>query len=221
MILPSRSSMGTVIGFVNQKGGCSKSSSTVHLAYWLARSQRQVLVVDADVQHSSSRWLASLQLSLPFQVLTTPNELLDKLPALSQQYDYLVVDGPAGLTEATRAILLRADLAVVPCQPTGLDLDSAHETVHLIQQAQSVRGGLPLAALFIARAVKGTRLKVEAARLLGKSGLPTLKCVLHQRQVVADAFGQGATVWELKGSPAAEAASEYEKLFKEIFEMLP
>ena len=211
------------IAFVNQKGGCSKSSSSVHLAYWLAQSQRQVLLVDADVQHSSSRWLASLsqQPKIPFEVLTTPNELLDKLPALSQQYEYLVVDGPAGLTEATRAILLRADLAVVPCQPTGLDLDSAHESVYLIQQAQSVRGGLPLAALFISRAVKGTRLKGEAARLLGKSGLPTLKTVIHQRQVVADAFGQGATVWELKGSPAAETASEYEKLFKEILEMLP
>lgn len=213
--------MGTVIGFVNQKGGCSKSSSTVHLAYWLAQSQRQVLVVDADVQHSSSRWLSSLQLEIPFQVLTTPNELLDKLPALSQQYNYLIVDGPAGLTEATRAILLRADLAVVPCQPTGLDLDSAHETVYLIQQAQSVRGGLPLAALFISRAVKGTRLKGEAARLLSKSGLPTLKTAIHQRQVVADAFGQSATVWEVKSRPATEAAREYEKLFKEILEILP
>ena len=212
--------MGTVIGFVNQKGGCSKSSSTVHLAYWLAKSQRQVLVVDADVQHSSSRWLASLEQKLPFQVLTTPNELLDQLPKLAEQHDYLIVDGPAGLTEATRAILLRADLAVVPCQPTGLDLDSAHESVYLIQQAQSVRGGSPLAALFISRAVKGTRLKGEAARLLAKSGLPTLKTVIHQRQVVADAFGQGATVWELKSRPATEAAREYDKLFKEILGVL-
>ena len=209
------------ISFVNQKGGCSKSSTTVHLAHWLAKSQHQVLVVDADVQHSSSRWLQSLELKIPFQVLATPNELLDKLPQLTEQYEYVIVDSPAGLTEGTRAILLRSDLAVVPCQPTGLDLDSAHETIYLIQQAQSVRGGLPLAALFISRAVKGTRLKTEAARLLGKSGLPTLKSVIHQRQVIADAFGQGETVLSLSGRPASESGREYEKLFKEILQLLP
>ncbi|MBW4638115.1 MAG: hypothetical protein KME05_07740 [Gloeocapsa sp. UFS-A4-WI-NPMV-4B04] len=38
------------------------------------------------------------------------------------------------------------------------------------------------------------KLKTEAARLLSKSGLPTLKSVIHQRQVVADTFGQGETV---------------------------
>ncbi|MHC5614248.1 MAG: P-loop NTPase family protein [Nostoc sp.] len=74
--------------------------------------------------------------------------------------------GQAGLSEPSRAILFRADLAVVPCQPTGLDLQSASDAVRLIRQAQSVRGGAPQAAIFISRAVKGTKLLGEAIALL-------------------------------------------------------
>ena len=178
------------------------------------------MLVDADVQKSSSRLLSSLETVFPYQVLSAPNELLDQLPVLTEQYDYVVIDGPAGLTEATRAILLRADLAIVPCQPTGLDLDSAGETIYLIRQAQSVRVGLPKAAMFIARAVKGTKLKDEAVRLLGKSGLPTLKAVVHQSQTIADAFGQGVTVFSSKGRAATAADGEYDKLFREIVGMV-
>lgn len=211
-----------VIAFVNQKGGCSKSTSSVHLAYWLQKHKSEVLVVDADVQKSSSRWLSSLDGGdqIPYEVLSTPNELLDALPKLARRYQYLVVDGPAGLTEATRAILLRSDLAVVPCQPTGLDLDSARETIYLIEQAQSVRSGKPAAVVFLSRATKGTRLKMEASQLLQKSGLQVMESVIHQRQVLADVFGQGQILWTTKGRPAKESAREYDKLFKEIMEQL-
>ena len=76
--------------------------------------------------------------SLPYQVLNQPDDLLKSLPDLATDCEYLVVDGPAGLSEATRAILFRTDLAIVPCQPTGLDLRSASNAVRLIRQAQSV-----------------------------------------------------------------------------------
>jgi len=209
-----------VIAFVNQKGGCSKSTSSVHLARWLSNKNHKVLLLDADAQCSSSTWLKSAEVEIDVVVLRSPDDLLDQIPELGGKCDYLIIDGPAGLSEASRAILFRSDLAVIPCQPTGLDLQSASDAVRLIKQAQSVRGGLPKAALFISRAVKGTKLKGEAIALLNNTGVPLLKTVVHQRQVIADTFGQGATVWELPGRPAAESAREYERLFAEILKML-
>ena len=135
--------------------------------------------------------------------------------------DSLVVDGPASLAEATRAILFRADLAIVPVQPTGVDLRSASDAVRLIKQAQSVRGGLPAAAVFLSRAVKGTKLKDEALALLSKTPEVTmLKTVIHQKQAIADTSGQSATVWDLPSRPASSSAREYERLFKEILSLL-
>jgi chromosome partitioning protein len=36
---------------------------------------------------------------------------------------------------------------------------------------------------------------------------------------VADTFGQEATVWDLLGAAAGEAAAEFEDLFKEILKL--
>lgn len=213
--------MGTVIAFINQKGGCAKSTTSVHFAYWLAQNDYKVLLVDADAQKSSSIWLESMTAKIPFKVIQSPDDLLDQIPELAAKQEYLVVDGPAALSETTRAILFRSDVAVVPCQPTGVDLRSAADTVRLIQQAQSVRSGPPKAAVFISRAVKGTRLLDEAEQLLHQTKVPILKNTIYQRQVVADTFGQKATVWNLAGKAAAESSTEFEGLFKEILRIEP
>ena len=233
----------SVIAFINQKGGCSKSTSAVHLAYWLSLKGHKVRLLDADAQRSSSVWLKSMESEIATTVLSVPDELLEQIPELAAECDYLIVDGPAGLSEASRAILFRTDLAVIPCQPTGLDLQSASDAVRLIKQAQSVRGGSPTAAVFISRAVKGTKerkfnnlqfwcnlewcvtlslthptfapylihipkLKDEAIALLSKiQEVSVLKTVIHQKQAIADTFGQGTTIWGLSGRPAAESQS--------------
>ena len=212
----------TIIALINQKGGCGKSTTAVHFTYWLATTKKKtVLLVDADAQQSSSLWLSGMELQIPCKVVQTPDDLLDQIPELAGQYDLLIVDGPASLAEATRAILFRADKAIVPVQPTGVDLRSASDAVRLIKQAQSVRGGPPSAAVFLSRAVKGTKLKEEALTLLSKTPEVTmLKTVIHQKQAIADTSGQSATVWDLPSTRAKESAREYERLFKEILAML-
>jgi chromosome partitioning protein len=211
----------SVISIVNQKGGSGKSTTAIHLACWLKRMGKEVKLVDADAQQSSSHWLEGMEKSVPFMVMQSPDDLLEQLPVLATQHEYVVVDGPASLSETTRSILFRTDLAIVPCQPTGVDLRSASDAVRLIAQAQSVRGGMPSAGVFLSRAVKGTRLKEEAITLLAKTpGIYLLKTVVHQKQAIADTSGQSATVWELGTRPATESAREYEHLFKEILEMI-
>ena len=215
--------MGQVISLVNQKGGVSKSTTSVHLAYWLiVKKKQKVLLIDADTQKSSSLWVEGMEeVEIPFKVIQTPDDLLEQIPELAADYDYLIVDGPASLSEGTRAILFRSDLAVIPVQPSGVDLRSASDAMRLVKQAQSVRGGLPQAALFLSRAVKGTKLKDEAIALLSKNpGAILLNTVIHQKQAIADTSGQSATVWNLPGRPASESAAEYEKLFKEVLKLL-
>lgn len=210
-----------VIAVINQKGGSGKSSTAVHLAAWLSSKEGQCYLIDADGQKTSSIWLDSLTLPINNKVIQDPDELLDALPKLLEKHNWIVVDGPANLSEATRAAILWADLALVPCQPTGVDLASAGDTLRLIRQAQKIRRGDPKASIFLSRAVKGTRLKDEALGVLGN--LPEAKLlntIIHQRQVIADAFGQGATVFSMGGTSAGIAAREYRELFTEATGML-
>lgn len=206
-----------ILGVVNQKGGCAKSTTSVHLAYWLQTKGHRVSVIDADAQRSSSIWLDELiDANVPYQVIQSPNELLAKIPAIATEYTYCVVDGPAGLSEATQAILLRSDLAIIPCQPSGVDLRSAADAIKLVQKIQQKRKGLPKAQVLLSRAVKGTRLKEEALSILKKANVPTFHSVIHQRQIIADTFGQRATVFDLAGRSAIEASEEFEQLGKEV-----
>jgi chromosome partitioning protein len=189
----------------------------VHLAYGLQTKGYTVCVVDADAQRSSSIWLKRLlEVKIPHQVMQTSEELRPQVPAIASQYDYCIIDGPAGLSEATQAILSLADLAIIPCQPTGVDLRSAADAIKVVRKIQRSRGGLPQAQVLLSRAIKGTRLKDEAIALLKKAHVPTFATVIHQRQVIADTFGQRATVFDLAGRSAIEASQEFEQLSQEV-----
>ena len=202
--------------FVNQKGGCSKSTSTTHYGRWLHRKGHSVAVIDCDAQKSSAIWIKAMHsdsFNIPVFTLTTPDDVLEQVPDIAEQHDYVVIDGPGGISELTRAILLVSDVALVPCQPSGLDIRSGSDAVRLIKQAQKVRQGEPVAALFLARAVKGTTLKDEAMAVLNELGYPVLSTVIHQRQAIADSFGQQATVFDMSGRAASDCAREYVNLF--------
>lgn len=210
-----------ILAVVNQKGGCAKSTTSVHLAAWLQTQGQTVCVIDADAQRSSSIWLKGLiETKIPYQVMQTPQELRDKMPTVAAEYAYCIVDGPAGLSDATKAILLGTDLAIIPCQPTGVDLRSAADAIRLAWKIRKARQGLPHARVLLSRAVKGTRLKDEALAILQKAKVPTFNTIVHQRQIVADTFGQRATVFDLAGRSAIEASAEFEQLGQEVMSIL-
>lgn len=212
--------MNYCIGVINQKGGSGKSSTAVALASWLSCKQgHKTLLIDADAQRSSSKWLKSLpeKEAVPFVVIGDADTLIEKVDKLLESWEFIVIDAPGSIAEVTRAIVLLADLAVIPCQPTGLDLGSAVDTVKLVLQARQIRKGLPKSVAFLSRAVKGTRLKDEAKSILGElPGIDLLQSVIHQKQAIADCVGQQLTVWSMRDRSASDSAREYNNLFVEV-----
>lgn len=206
-----------IVSFTNQKGGVGKSTAAVHMTYWL-RQRGDVLLVDSDAQQSSSNWIKALNLA--YQVISDPEELFESLPALAKLHSAVVIDGPGSLSEVTKAILARCDLALVPCQPSGLDLHSSSKILRFIRHAQELRGGMPKSAMFLSRATKGTVLLQEAKEVLKENAFPLLSTTIYQRQCLADAPGQERTVFQMSGGAAKEAAKDYESLFKESLEVL-
>lgn len=212
----------TIIALVNQKGGCGKSTTAVHFAFYLRRFG-SVALIDADAQQSSSRWMQSIEEEneIPSIAVLDPEELFETIEKQSQQYDYLVIDGPGSLSEVTKTILDCTDLALMPCQPSGLDLSSSGAFLRIVLHRQKIRRGFPQAGLFLSRAVKGTILLRDAQQALqADKRFPLLKTVVYQRQCLADASIQKSTVFDLSGSAAKAAVSDYKSLFKEALELL-
>ena len=202
-----------IIGFANTKGGVGKTTCSVHLAYWL-HLNHQVVLVDADGQKSSTTWLADLE--IPCFACTDPEDLQDLIPELAEKYDFVVVDGPAGLSagEIAKAIYYSADIVLIPCKPSALDASATSLVLRQIRQAQR-RTGLPRAALFINQAVKGTTLLKETQQYLASLDFPLLSSIIYHRQVIADSPGQGKTVWQLD----SQIAKDFVRLFTEALEV--
>ena len=208
-----------LIAVLNQKGGVGKSTTAVHLARWLQLQGRAVHLADLDPQQTSSVWLQAAEgFAIPSSTVPADSDsVLEQLPPLLEGGRVVVVDGPAGLSDATRAVMLLADLVLTPVQPAGADLRSAVDVLRLISQARRIRGGLPDAAVFLNRVTKGTRLLAEAREVIGQlEGIRALGQAITQRQALTDCYSQATAVFEAGTGPALEAAGEYERLFAEL-----
>ena len=206
--------MGKVLAFTNSKGGVGKSTLSVHMAVHLREQGRSVALVDADVQASSSKWLREVSPEFePFR-LQTPDDLLEQIPALRDQFEFIVIDGPAGLSEVTRAALFVSDVTFLPCGPSALDLWAAGEAVRVVRQAQAIRKGPPLAVLIPNKLQVRHRLSRELVQTGRSLGIPVASG-LRLLQAYADAAGQGQVVWRM-GAEASKAAQEMRVLLEEL-----
>lgn len=200
-----------IVALTNSKGGVGKTTLAVHLVVWWQELGVPVALVDADTQGASSRWLAEASPETAVYRLQTADEILDRVPALQQEFAQVIVDGPAGLSDVTRAILLVADLALLPCGPSALDLRAASEAIRVVKQARRIREGVPAAVLVPNKLQVQYRLSRELVETASSLDIPSTGG-LRLRQAYADAAGQGAVVWRL-GPRAEPAANEIKELF--------
>ena len=203
-----------IIVIANSKGGVGKSTIAVHLAAWLHEQGHSVTLADCDTQQSSSEWAKEAVPEVKAVRLSDPDEILDRLPALAQQTDFVVADGPGSNTETSRALLLRADLAIVPCKASMLEVRALAQATNVLRQAQDI-GGLPRALIVLSMVGKTYRLTQDMKDAAAALELPLAKTALTLKQIYADAPGQGAVVWQL-GSRGKGAADEVEALFREV-----
>ena len=101
-----------IISLLNQKGGVGKTTLSVHMATAFSLSGASVLLVDADPQGSALDWAASRTENPLFPVIGLPKGNLHKeLPAHTERYDYIIIDGPPRVNELARsAIMATPDL---------------------------------------------------------------------------------------------------------------
>lgn len=204
-----------VIVLANSKGGVGKSTLAVHLAVWLHERGRSVILADCDAQRSSSDWIKEAAPEVKTVRLAGPDDILNKLPKLSQEADYVIADGPGSNTEISRALLLRADLALVPCKASMLEVRALAQATAVLKQARDIRGGAPKAKVVLSMVGKNYRLTQDMKEAAVSLRLALTEAALTLRQVYADAPGQGTVVWKM-GTRAGDAATEMERLFREI-----
>ena len=204
-----------IIAITNSKGGVGKSTIAVHLAVWLKEQGHSVILADCDAQFSSSEWLKEAAPGIPFERLRSSEEILERLRVLNQEADYIVADGPGSNSETSRALLLRADFAFVPCKASMLEVRALAQATNVLREVQEIRGGKPFATIMLSMVGKHYRLTKDMKEAAESLDMSLADCILTQKQVYADAPGQRAVVWSL-GSRGSKAGKEMRELLREI-----
>lgn len=205
---------GMIYGLTNSKGGVGKTTIAVHLAAWLVKKKRGVIFIDADPQSSASQWIKELGLPIQLEQIDSPEGIIQRLAQLAGEAKDIVIDGPAGLSATTRAIMLRADRVFFPCGPSILDLRAASKAVQLLREAQKTRKGKPAGLLIPNKLQKRGRLSREMMNAAKKLGVHVTAGVCL-RQSFADSAGQAKVVWQM-GAGALLASLEMQQLMKDM-----
>jgi chromosome partitioning protein len=122
--------------FANEKGGSGKSTSAVHTAVALAAKGFRVAALDLDTrQRTLGRYLDNraaliqrdaLQLPMPVYDTFDPAKgvrIQDRLDALAEGADFLIVDTPGRDDDYVRDAISTADTLVTPINDSFIDLD--------------------------------------------------------------------------------------------------
>ena len=125
-----------LIVFANEKGGSGKSTSAVHTAVALAQMGRDVAAIDLDTrQRTLARYLENREATVRRQGVALPTPtyevfdpargvaVTDRLRALAERHEMVVVDTPGRDDPHARAAIERADTLVTPINDSFIDLD--------------------------------------------------------------------------------------------------
>jgi chromosome partitioning protein len=138
--------MSHIIALVQRKGGVGKTTLAVSVAAELHRRGSSVALIDSDPQLSASQWAALGNLQFPiYQVILNDQMTVDwarDVRAVAANHGHVIIDTAPSMRAVSTSIAI-ANIAMVPCTPSGLDLDSTVKTLEIINQIRKLRGGYP------------------------------------------------------------------------------
>ena len=199
------------IALVQQKGGAAKTTLCVHLAVAAEQDGCKTAIIDIDPQASASEVWGSARGEKPPPVASViAAELRDALEAAqSDGYQMVFIDTPPHTAPAIEVVAKNIDLAVVPVQPSVLDVAATQDTLGLLRA-----NGVPAAAVITRAAARPDEETLETEKALKMLGLQLLRTRIVERKVYRRALTQGLAVAEF--DPDSKAAREVRALWREI-----
>ena len=202
-----------VVTVAQQKGGAGKTTLVIQLATALRAAGRQVAMVDIDPQGSLSDWMKRRE----HRPQPAPDLRLSmvggwrlgvEVERLKRDAGLILVDTPPHAATEAKGAIRAADLVLIPCQPSPLDIWASAATVDIARQERRD------VVFVLNRVPPRARSIEEALAAIRELGAGTLETRLGNRQAFVAAVSQGLGVVE--SDPKGAAADEARALADEV-----
>lgn len=202
-----------VVALFSQKGGAGKTTLAINLAVAAQQAGLTVALIDLDQQKSSVAWSGLRKADTPVVVSKTPDQLAAVLDAAREhQGDIVVLDTPPLSSGKEMKVLRQADLALIPCRASALDLLSIGASVSLANLAKVKKFVVLSSVPARGQLVRDAR---EALKTYAVESAPPVVC---QRVAHVRAYTTGQSVLEYE--PNGKAAEEIRALYNWTTEQL-
>ena len=196
------------ISIVSQKGGAGKTTLAINLAGAAEAAGKQVVIIDLDPQASAKAWHDRRGKETPVVISAQAAVLSDVLKtAADHGADFAIIDTAPHSETAALAASKAADLVLVPCRASYIDLKAIETTIDLVKLAKKP-------AMFVLSCIRpGDKALPEGAEThLSQYPIPVSPQRITLRAALVHALTTGQTVTEFE--PAGAAAREIRALFE-------
>lgn len=203
-----------IITLAAQKGGVGKTTLAVNLAVAAQSIGIKTALFDLDPQESATAWSERREVELPHVEPISARRLDQAIDAAGANgFALTIIDTPPAAGAEAVAAAQRADLVLIPCRPSLIDLDAIKRTAQLISST-----GKSGYVVLNAAPPTATALLEDARTLVEASGLKVARAVLRERSAYRAAWPYGLGV--IEHEPAGKAAQEIAFLREFLFEVL-
>jgi chromosome partitioning protein len=192
-----------VVAFASDKGGMGKSTTALNLACAASEDRMEVAVLDLDPQASVGRW-ARLRKKAghpprPLAETCVPIDIEDRLAELrGAGADLVLLDTAGRDNNAITTAITAADLILIPCHPTDLELSTLGPTLARLRADQKKHY-----VLLINWSAGAVRRRADAAVAIERAGGRVAPVVYTHRADYRLALEQGQGVTEFQPDQAA------------------
>lgn len=195
--------MAVVVAMASLKGGTGKTTVGLNLAVTAEEAGLRTVVVDVDPQQASAKWgdLRAVTGRSPSVISAMAARLPQILDSASQLgAELIVIDSAAHAEGILVSTIDAADLVLIPCRPTIIDLQYLAATAQLV----ALRGKNAAVVLNSVQPRTVDRFQAEGA--LTDMGVKVVPVSVSNLVAYARAIttGQGVTEFEPEGKAAAE-----------------
>jgi chromosome partitioning protein len=187
------------VSIVSQKGGVGKTTLAINLAGAAAALGYRPVIIDLDPQASAKAWHDHRQKESPVVISAHASRLSEVLSTAAEHGADLCILDTAPHSETTAlAAAKAADLILIPCRATFLDLKAISTSVDLVQIAKRP-------AFFVLNALRpgDKSLPDQAEKALSMHPIPVAPVRISQRAAFVHSLTAGQTIFEYEPDGAA------------------